>query len=192
MVIVVQRAVPTLVGLLLVTSAAALATADDVRGQSNSNAATSSSGAGARIQPLDNYREENITDEEVREIQKVVAEKIPGSILRIGPVTVGCQCSERPGCTNEVVLVVSNAARTIQATFARVKKVWQLSEATRLELRRQQLAEKRRLLSSVPPADQAAYRKELDRETELLKNDMPDCLKSKRPLILTLPDPKPR
>jgi hypothetical protein len=126
---------------------------------------------------LGNLREENITDEEVREVQKVVDEKMPGEIRRIGPVTVGCGCAERPGCTNELVIVVKTKAMADEVTLARVRKVWQLSELQQLELRRQRIREKRRLMSTAPAQERAAYRKELEREEQLLLNDLPACLK---------------
>src|SRR5690348_15434877 len=84
---------------------------------SKSNAAAKPAPSAPRTGSL---REENITDSEVREIQKIISDRTPGTILSIGAVTNGCTC-ELAACTNEVVVMVDGIKPAGTVKLARVK-----------------------------------------------------------------------
>src|SRR3982750_3948336 len=67
----------------------------------------------------------NLTDDEVREIQRVAANHIPKVLLNISPVVTGCPCEEGPQCTEQVyVLAGVNEPQGLQ--LSRVKNSWQV------------------------------------------------------------------
>jgi len=57
-------------------------------------------------------REINISDEEVRQIEAVVRELIPGAIVTISGVAQGCPCEDGPGCSAQVWTAVYSSERT--------------------------------------------------------------------------------
>ena len=50
-------------------------------------------------------REDNIRDEEVRQIQGVMSEVFPGAIVNIATVVTGCECEDGPSCTDQVWVI---------------------------------------------------------------------------------------
>jgi hypothetical protein len=50
-------------------------------------------------------RDSNITDEEVREIQIVARQVMPGAIVNISGVVMGCPCEDGPTCSDQVWIV---------------------------------------------------------------------------------------
>jgi hypothetical protein len=61
----------------------------------------------AQPRPNGPMREDNITDEEVRELQNVARLVYPDTIVIIGAVTDGCDCEDGSSCTNQVWLVLN-------------------------------------------------------------------------------------
>jgi hypothetical protein len=51
-------------------------------------------------------RQDNISDEEVREVQQAALEVYPDSIVNISGVTDGCNCEEGSACTAQVWLAL--------------------------------------------------------------------------------------
>lgn len=74
-----------------------------------------------RDEPL---RYENITDNEVREIQLVAEKFVPRSIVNISPVTTGCPCEEGPQCTDQVFIVANSADKSTGLQLSRIKNAW--------------------------------------------------------------------
>jgi hypothetical protein len=69
-------------------------------------------------------RELNLSDNEVREIQAVVLQAYPGSILNISGVVTGCPCEEGPMCTDQVWVVAHNDGHTNGLQLSRVGGLW--------------------------------------------------------------------
>jgi hypothetical protein len=120
-------------------------------------------------------RAENITDTEVREVQKIIAERSPGTITRIGAVTVGCNCGELAACTSHVLIDVKREKTMSVVLLARVKGTWQVSEGQSWQWRVDNWKANRRLLSKVPRENLKAYLDELERERLLIEKDAPHC-----------------
>lgn len=124
---------------------------------------------------LGTLREENITDSEVRELQKIVAERTPGTIVQFGPVTVGCACGESPSCTHQVMLTVERASPYTAVQFSRVKGTWQLSERQILALRSEQIRQRRLALSKTPIGERKLLKEEIDREADAITAELDKC-----------------
>jgi len=71
-------------------------------------------------------REDNITDEEVREIQSVMKEVAADAIVHIGGVMTGCNCEEGPDCTDQVWVIAYKPERSDGFTLSRIKGEWSL------------------------------------------------------------------
>lgn len=71
-------------------------------------------------------RYENITDDEVREIQLVAEKALPRVLVNISPVVTGCPCEEGPQCTDQVYLVANTADRSRGLQLSRVKNAWRI------------------------------------------------------------------
>ena len=57
-----------------------------------------------KMTPDVGYREENLTDIEVREIKRLVINRYPGALVMIGGSTDGCKCEEGPECSSQVIV----------------------------------------------------------------------------------------
>jgi len=69
-------------------------------------------------------RAENITDEEVREIQAAMSSLFPGAIVNIGGVVTGCPCEEGGGCTDQVWVVAYRPERSRGLQLSRISGHW--------------------------------------------------------------------
>jgi len=74
-----------------------------------------------RVGPL---RATNITDEEVREIQAVVRQTIPGAIVDIEGVVTGCDCGDGPACSDQVWIVAYRPERSRGLQVSRISGHW--------------------------------------------------------------------
>lgn len=71
-------------------------------------------------------RRDNITDEEVLEVQTAAAAIYPDAVVNISTVTDGCQCEDGEGCTAQVWLVVYKPARTRGLMLSKIGGHWQV------------------------------------------------------------------
>lgn len=71
-------------------------------------------------------REENIRDEEVREIQSATRNILPGTIVNIGGVVTGCPCEDGPQCQDQVWIVAYKPERTRGLMVSRIDDRWGL------------------------------------------------------------------
>jgi hypothetical protein len=79
-----------------------------------------------RDEPL---REANISDYEVREIQHLLREHLPETIVNIGPVVTGCPCEEGRACTEQVYIQANTESQSVGLLLSRVNRRWDLSRA---------------------------------------------------------------
>jgi len=66
----------------------------------------------------------NVDDEEVREIQSVVADIVPGAIVNIGGVVAGCPCEDGSSCSAQVWIVAYNSNKSKGLLLSRIKNGW--------------------------------------------------------------------
>lgn len=71
-------------------------------------------------------RSENISDDEIREIQRVIGRMYPAAIFQIGGVTNGCTCGEHPDCTNQVSIVSDLFDSSVGLTLSKIKRKWMI------------------------------------------------------------------
>src|ERR1041384_5277939 len=66
----------------------------------------------------------NLSDEEVREVQRVSAKYLPRDTVNISPVVTGCPCEEGPDCTEQVYVLASKESGTRGLQLSRVRNRW--------------------------------------------------------------------
>jgi hypothetical protein len=76
--------------------------------------------------PPDSLRQENITDEEVREVQQAALAVYPDSIVSISGVTDGCGCEEGSECTAQVWLALYREDRSRSLVLSKVEGHWKV------------------------------------------------------------------
>jgi hypothetical protein len=84
-------------------------------------------------------RAENITDNEVREIQTVISEVLPSAILNIGTVVVGCPCEDGQSCSDQVWVVAHRPQRTKGLLLSKIDGRWTIGPVQRWWLDREDL-----------------------------------------------------
>lgn len=118
---------------------------------------------GRRDGPL---RYQNISDEEVREIQAAAAEVVPKALVNISGVTTGCPCEDGPQCSDQVWIVAYRPDRSFGLLLSKVNKHWVIGPVQRWWLRYDSLRSRER-----NPASYAAY---LEAERRLIEG-FPAC-----------------
>lgn len=83
---------------------------------------------GRRDSPL---RELNITDNEIRDVESLVREVLPRSMVNISPVVTGCPCEEGKGCTDQVYVMASAGNVTRGLQLSKVEGAWTIGSVQR-------------------------------------------------------------
>jgi hypothetical protein len=76
-------------------------------------------------------RKVNINDEEVRQIQAVVHELIPGAIVLISGVAQGCPCEDGPGCSAQVGTAIDRSERIRSLELSDINDHWVIGPVQR-------------------------------------------------------------
>lgn len=84
-------------------------------------------------------RAENISDNEVREIQTAISEMLPGAILNIGTVVVGCPCEDGASCSDQVWVVAHRPQKTKGLLLSKIDGRWTIGPVQRWWLDREDL-----------------------------------------------------
>src|ERR1700720_58037 len=71
-------------------------------------------------------RQDNITDEEVRELQRAVLEVFPDAIVGISGVTDGCDCEDGSNCTAQVWLALYRENQTRSLVLSKIDGHWKI------------------------------------------------------------------
>lgn len=69
-------------------------------------------------------RYENISDEEVREVQSAAAEVLPQAIVNISGVTTGCPCEDGEQCSDQVWIVAYRPDRSVGLMLSKISHHW--------------------------------------------------------------------
>ena len=85
------------------------------------------------------FREINISDEEVRQIEVVVHELIPGAIVIISGVAKGCPCEDGPGCSAQVWTAINRSERIHSLELSDINEHWVIGPVQRWFLESAQL-----------------------------------------------------
>jgi hypothetical protein len=71
-------------------------------------------------------RRENISDEEVTEVQTAALQVYPDSIVVISGLTQGCECEEGAHCTAQVELALNRDNRTRSLLLSKIDGHWKV------------------------------------------------------------------
>ena len=69
-------------------------------------------------------REQNISDDEVREVESITDIIYPGSISSIGGVTEGCPCEDGSSCDSQVWVLAYHEGKYHGLMLSRIDEVW--------------------------------------------------------------------
>jgi hypothetical protein len=84
-------------------------------------------------------REVDINDEEIREIQAVVQELLPGAMVMISGVSKGCPCEEGPNCSAQVWTAIHLPDKTKSLELSQVSSHWTIGVVQRWYLESENL-----------------------------------------------------
>ena len=73
----------------------------------------------------------NISDNEVREIQRLASGVQISEIMNISPVVTGCACEEGPDCTEQVNIIGKYKDRMIELQLSRLRNRWSIGRVQR-------------------------------------------------------------
>lgn len=123
-----------------------------------------------RPSTLRRVREENISDQEVREIRAVMLQYYPGTIVNIGAVTEGCHCADGPACNNQVWVVADRDQVSNGLRLSRIGGAWMIGPVQEWWLEYE--AYQRRLLEArkIPDREERGrrYQALTEEQTQLL------------------------
>jgi hypothetical protein len=129
-------------------------------------------------------RAENIRDEEVRELQSVIATLDKGAITNIGPVIAGCHCEEGPACTAEVTVALHKPGQSVGMNFSKIEDKWQLGLLQKWDLK-YQAAQARYRTRKIPAAERGKQQQVYAEELATLLAEMPQCAANSTPATPT-------
>lgn len=120
-------------------------------------------------------RTENISDEEVRQIQAVTSSVFPGAIANISGVTAGCPCEEGPQCNSQVWVVAYRDSRYDGLMLSKVDDTWAVGLIQQWWFRYERLRGRiGEAIASKAPDKWDVYRRLLDEQTRL-QETFPAC-----------------
>jgi len=163
-----------------------------ITGQSAVGQATAPSPAAATsAQRTGNLRYENISDEEVLEIQHAVSQATSGAIVNIGSATTDCLCEKPPTCSAQVIVLIAKPNKSERFRLSRMDGHWQLSAQTKWELRYDAFEARYKDALNQRRADRARLIVAYEKEREQLLAEEPQCGQS-RPIRRrrSLPSPQ--
>ena len=132
---------------------------------------------GSRPHRIDEpLRAENISDEEIREIQAVTIEVYPGAIANISGVTAGCPCEEGPMCDSQVWILAYRNNRYDGLMLSRISNKWIVGPLQTWWFEYDLLAKKMSELRSEKPADYIAVYMEYREKWIQLEEAFPVCI----------------
>lgn len=120
-------------------------------------------------------RVENISDDEVREIQAVICEVFPGAIANISGVTDKCPCEEGPACDSQVWVLAHRNDRYDGVLLSRIESKWVVGAIQLWWFRYDQLQSQ--MMSSLrarTPEDREKYQRVLE-ELAMHQDLFPSC-----------------
>lgn len=120
-------------------------------------------------------RADNISDEEVRELQKITAEIYPGAIANIGGVTEGCPCEEGPLCSSQVWIVAYKEGRYDGLMLSNVGDTWMVGLVQRWWFKYDSLQSRIWEARSARASDYRDVVKRLRDKQYQLQESFPEC-----------------
>ena len=120
-------------------------------------------------------REENISDDEVREIEAVMTEYFPGAIVNIGGVTAGCPCEDGVSCDSQVWVVAHRASRSNGLMLSRIEDHWTIGPLQKWWRLRDRLLSLMSAAMASKATDRFKTYRELQEQLIQLQRAFPTC-----------------
>ena len=120
-------------------------------------------------------REENISDEEVREIEAVMIEHFPGTIVNIGGVTGGCPCEDGLSCNSQVWVVAHRADRSNGLMLSKIADHWTIGPLQKWWFRSDRLWSLMRTARQKKAPDYLETYRKLQEQQNQLQQEFPSC-----------------
>jgi hypothetical protein len=70
----------------------------------------------------------NLSDEEVRQIQRATLQVLPRALVNISGVTEGCPCEEGPQCSAEVWIVAYDQGKSTGLMLSTIDESWRIGK----------------------------------------------------------------
>lgn len=132
---------------------------------------------GSRPRRIDEpLRAENVSDEEIREIQATTVTVYPGAIANVSGVTAGCPCEDGPMCTSQVWILAHRNNRYDGLMLSRISNKWVVGPLQTWWFEYEPLAKKISELRSVKPDDYWEAYMELRDKRIQLEEAFPICI----------------
>lgn len=132
---------------------------------------------GSRPRRIDEpLRAENISDEEIREIQATTVTVYPGAIANVSGVTDGCPCEEGPMCDSQVWILAYRDNRYDGLMLSRISNKWIVGPLQTWWFEYDLLIRKMSELRSEKPADYMAVYMEYREKRIQLEEAFPVCI----------------
>ena len=132
---------------------------------------------GSRPRRIDEpLRAENISDEEIREIQAITVTVYPGAIANVSGVTDGCPCEEGPMCDSQVWILAYRDSRYDGLMLSRISNKWVVGPLQTWWFEYDLVIKKMNDLRSEKPADYMAAYMEYREKRLQLHEAFPSCV----------------
>jgi len=132
---------------------------------------------GSRPRRIDEpLRAENVSDEEIREIQATTVTIYPGTIANVSGVTAGCPCEEGPMCDSQVWILAHRDNRYDGLMLSRISNKWVVGPLQTWWFEYDLLAKKMSELRSEKPDDYWEAYMEFREKRIQLEEAFPICI----------------
>jgi hypothetical protein len=121
-------------------------------------------------------RTENVSDEEIREIQAATVTVYPGAIANVSGVTDGCPCEEGPMCDSQVWILAYRDNRYDGLMLSRISNKWIVGPLQTWWFEYDLVIKKMNELRSEKPADYMAAYTEYREKRIQLHEAFPSCV----------------
>ncbi len=129
-----------------------------------------------RPRSLRRVREENISDNEVREIEAIMHQHYPGAIVNISAVTNGCACADGPACDSQVWVVADRDRVSNGLVLSQIAGQWMIGPVQEWWLAYEDLQGRLREARRIRDREERArLYQELTEEQDLLERWSPYC-----------------
>jgi len=121
-------------------------------------------------------RDENVSDEEIREIQVTTVTVYPGAIANVSGVTDGCPCEEGPMCDSQVWILAYRDNRYDGLMLSRISNKWVVGPLQTWWFEYDLLNKKMNELHAEKPADYMAVFMKYGEKQMQLREAFPVCV----------------
>ncbi|MEM7430529.1 MAG: hypothetical protein AAF351_01190 [Pseudomonadota bacterium] len=120
-------------------------------------------------------REENLSDEEARDVESVMQVYYPGVVVVIGPVIDGCLCEDGPACDSQVWVTAQQSATNPALLLSRIDDNWTVGPVQTWWQNYDQLLARYNDPPGDTASDRTSFRNEMSQRLELMLEQFPAC-----------------